>query len=192
MLRIPPSKHSGLIVVALWENDSSHPELKDFERETRAVVERAGNLSLQDVKGKALPCFIHESQQPRRRFAVWVARLEEEESANTLAKRIQKIWIGRDQPATHRRFDVDDADDALLGPQLRGVEPRLEHGGPVLLKVGGQVLQSDLPRHDAVEPPAIAAAGRVARATDHGIPVGSQDVTGIILGHGGVGWRVWE
>ena len=103
---IAPPKHTGLIVIALWQNNFAHPELRDFEQETRAVVEGDVNLSLEDVKGGVLPCLIHESLQPLRRFAVWVARLQEEESANALEKRLRGGWVGLNQNGIVRRIEL--------------------------------------------------------------------------------------
>ena len=115
-------KHTGLIVIALWQNNFAHPELRDFELETRAVIEGAGNLSLQDVKGGALPCLIHESLEPLRRFAAWVARLEEEENANTLAERLRERWMGRQQGGSIRRIYVGNGHENRMNHvSVRGI-----------------------------------------------------------------------
>jgi hypothetical protein len=103
---IPPPKHTGLIVVTLWQNNFGHPSIKNFENDTLAVVEEASNLSLQDVRGGPLPHLTLQNDETTRRLASWVARLVEEESANTLARKIKNRWIGPHQPATIRGFDV--------------------------------------------------------------------------------------
>jgi len=119
---IARTKHTGLIVIALWQNKVEHPELRDFELETRAVIEGAGNLSLQDVKGGALPCLIHESREPLRRFAAWVARLEEEENANTLAERLRERWMGRQQGGSIRRIYVGNGHENRMNyVSVRGI-----------------------------------------------------------------------
>lgn len=98
--------HNGLIVVTLWQNNFGHPRLSDFERHTHNTIEGVHNLSLQDSRGGPLPKVILEREAPDRRLACWVARLEQPENANALAKRLKEGWIGLNQGGITRRMDV--------------------------------------------------------------------------------------
>jgi hypothetical protein len=101
-----PAKHSGLIVATLWQNNLGHPTPMEFERDACSAISAVGNLALSDNFGSILPSVIIQSDEANRRLGSWVARVEQLESANSLAKRIKQRWIGEYQPGVIRQFEL--------------------------------------------------------------------------------------
>ena len=75
--------------------------------------------------------------------------------------------LERADVALQARVVLDHADDALLGSELLRIEAFLEGRRGALHDGGRQIAEPLLPRHDAVEPPAVAAAGGIEIGRAH-------------------------